>query len=64
MLERIKIQDSRFPPPQVNNAGILGPREMQLSQDGLELTLHANHFGHFLLTNLLLGALGKPSWRT
>ena len=29
----------------------------QESEDGHELTMATNHFGHFLLTNLLLGWL-------
>uniref|UniRef100_A0A0P4VV22 Retinol dehydrogenase 14 n=1 Tax=Scylla olivacea TaxID=85551 RepID=A0A0P4VV22_SCYOL len=29
----------------------------QVTADGLELTMATNHFGHFLLTNLLLGRL-------
>lgn len=41
--------------PQINNAGILGPDKRQVTADGLELTMATNHFGHFLLTNLLLG---------
>nr|XP_053641523.1 retinol dehydrogenase 13-like [Cherax quadricarinatus]XP_053641524.1 retinol dehydrogenase 13-like [Cherax quadricarinatus] len=45
----------------INNAGILGPKEKQLTEDGLELTMVTNHFGHFLLTNLLLGLLKKSA---
>lgn len=37
----------------VNNAGVnLGTRT--LTEDGLESTMQVNHFGHFLLTSLLL----------
>ncbi|XP_047474518.1 retinol dehydrogenase 13-like isoform X2 [Penaeus chinensis] len=39
----------------VNNAGMSGPKTKKISNDGLELTLATNHFGHFLLTNMLLG---------
>ncbi|XP_069174336.1 retinol dehydrogenase 11 isoform X2 [Procambarus clarkii] len=39
----------------VNNAGIVGMTERKLTSDGLELTMATNHFGHFLLTNMLLG---------
>ncbi|KAK7086169.1 hypothetical protein SK128_025588 [Halocaridina rubra] len=47
----------------VNNAGILGPDEKKVSADGLELTVATNHFGHFLLTNMLLELLksSEPS---
>lgn len=40
---------------QVNNAGIVGPTTKHMTDDGLDLTMATNHFGHFLLTNLLLG---------
>lgn len=43
----------------VNNAGIRGEPERKLTDDGLELTMATNHYGHFLLTNLLLGLLKK-----
>ncbi|XP_069782942.1 retinol dehydrogenase 12-like isoform X3 [Narcine bancroftii] len=40
----------------VNNAGApIGPR--QVTEDGLELQMGVNHFGHFLLTLLLLDGL-------
>ncbi|KAK4324501.1 hypothetical protein Pmani_004848 [Petrolisthes manimaculis] len=41
----------------VNNAGIVSPPEKVMTKDGLELTMATNHFGHFLLTNLLLKRL-------
>ncbi|XP_063860908.1 retinol dehydrogenase 12-like [Scylla paramamosain] len=41
----------------INNAGIYGMGKRQVTADGLELTMATNHFGHFLLTNLLLGRL-------
>ena len=40
---------------QINNAGIYGMGKRQVTSNGLELTMATNHFGHFLLTNLLLG---------
>ncbi|MPC30847.1 Retinol dehydrogenase 14 [Portunus trituberculatus] len=47
----------------INNAGIYGMGKRQVTADGLELTMATNHFGHFLLTNLLLGRL-KESGRS
>lgn len=46
----------------VNNAGVLAV-EKSLTEDGLEMTIGVNHFGHFLLTMLLLRRLyeSKPS---
>ncbi|XP_069193972.1 retinol dehydrogenase 13-like isoform X2 [Procambarus clarkii] len=41
----------------MNNAAILPMTEKKLTTDGLELTMATNHFGHFLLTNMLLGLL-------
>ncbi|KAK7076042.1 hypothetical protein SK128_014738 [Halocaridina rubra] len=41
----------------VNNAGINGVDRKKLTDDGLELTMATNHFGHFLLTNMLLNLL-------
>ena len=38
----------------VCNAGMLAP-ELDRTEDGLERTFAANHLGHFLLANLLLG---------
>ncbi|CAG0889205.1 unnamed protein product [Cyprideis torosa] len=37
----------------INNAGVMRPPK-SLTKDGLELQMGTNHFGHFLLTNLLL----------
>ncbi|EDV22198.1 uncharacterized protein TRIADDRAFT_50666 [Trichoplax adhaerens] len=39
----------------VNNAGLVVER--QLTEDGLEMIMGVNHFGHFLLTNLLLNKM-------
>ncbi|XP_053631839.2 retinol dehydrogenase 11 [Cherax quadricarinatus] len=41
----------------VNNAGMSGMKKRKLTADGLEVTMATNHFGHFLLTNMLLGLL-------
>ncbi len=38
----------------INNAGC-GERGKKFTEDGLEIQMQTNHFGHFLLTNLLLG---------
>jgi NAD(P)-dependent dehydrogenase (short-subunit alcohol dehydrogenase family) len=40
----------------INNAGCVTV-EKKLTDDGLEYQMQANYFGHFLLTNLLLGML-------
>lgn len=46
----------------INNAGAT-LSERQLSEDGIELQLQANHLSHFLLTHLLLDRLvaGRPA---
>lgn len=38
----------------INNAGCAGI-EKKKTVDGLEHQMQTNHFGHFLLTNLLIG---------
>lgn len=46
----------------INNAGGIFPKK-EITKDGFELTLSANHLGHFLLTNLLMPVLlnsGSP----
>lgn len=40
----------------INNAGIMMP-PYQVTEDGFELQMAANHFGHFLLTGMLLPRL-------
>ena len=42
----------------INNAGF-AERGKTLTVDGLEQQMQTNHFGHFLLTNLLLGMLNN-----
>jgi len=51
----------------INNAGVMRNKREE-TVDGLEMTMAANHLGHFLLTNLLLPKLretaieeGRPS---
>ncbi|KAF8791663.1 retinol dehydrogenase 12-like [Argiope bruennichi] len=44
----------------VNNAGIAGHKR-KLTEDGCEMTMQSNHFGHFLLTLLLLDLLKKSA---
>jgi len=44
----------------VNNAGCAG-MEKELTEDGLEYQMQSNYFGHFLLTNLLLGLLKETA---
>ena len=46
----------------VNNAGLMMDGR-KTAADGTELTMAANHYGHFLLTNLLLDALRASSGR-
>ncbi|KAJ6643777.1 Retinol dehydrogenase 12 [Pseudolycoriella hygida] len=38
----------------INNAGVMAIKNREMTTDGLEMQLGTNHFGHFLLTNLLL----------
>lgn len=38
-----------------------GQKERQETADGLEVTIATNHFGHFLLTNLLLPHLKRTA---
>ena len=41
----------------VNNAGVMRPPHYRETEDGFELMLGTNHFGHFALTGRLLPAL-------
>ena len=41
----------------INNAGCAGLKDKTITADGLEYQMQSNHFGHFLLTNLLLGKI-------
>lgn len=41
----------------VNNVGVMGIVEYNVTQDGIEEHLGVNHISHFLLTNLLLPRL-------
>ena len=52
----------------INNAGVMRRRREVTPEDGIEITMAANHLGHFLLTDLLLPKLresaaerGRPS---
>ncbi|KAF2365696.1 Short-chain dehydrogenase/reductase SDR [Trinorchestia longiramus] len=45
----------------INNGGITGFAEKKMTSDGHELTMATNHFGHFLLTLLLLNKLKSSS---
>jgi NAD(P)-dependent dehydrogenase (short-subunit alcohol dehydrogenase family) len=44
----------------INNAGIMACPEMR-TKEGFEMQIGTNHFGHFLLTNLLLPLLKKAA---
>lgn len=44
----------------INNAGVMLNERME-TVDGLEMTMAANHLGHFLLTNLLLPKLRETA---
>lgn len=43
----------------INNAGIMAPLSRKTSPDGFEIQMATNHFGHFLLTSLLLPSLKR-----
>ena len=43
----------------INNAGVMGIKDRTFTEDGLEMQMGVNHFGHFLLTNELLTLLEK-----
>lgn len=44
----------------VNNAGLMSHERVE-TQDGLEMVVTANHFSHFLLSNLLVDVLDKTA---
>ncbi|KAB0804588.1 hypothetical protein PPYR_01558 [Photinus pyralis] len=45
----------------INNAGVMRTPKDSKTKDGFEMQLGVNHFGHFLLTNLLLDKLKIPA---
>lgn len=45
----------------IHNAGISGFMSRAVSEDGIELTMATNHYGSFLLTNLLIDLLKKSA---
>ena len=46
----------------INNAGVMAIPTREVTLDGLEMQIGTNHFGHFLLTSLLLPLI-KPNGR-
>ena len=53
--EEIKLKEARID-VLINNAGV-GFIPYSKTEDGFESTIATNHFGHFLLTNLLIEKL-------
>ncbi|KXH52523.1 hypothetical protein CSAL01_12377, partial [Colletotrichum salicis] len=45
----------------VKNAGVMALPDLQLSEDGIEMTFATNHVGHFLFTNLILPKIIKAA---
>ena len=43
----------------MNNAGVMALPTMEMTEDGIEKQLGINHFGHFLLTNLLFDRIAE-----
>ena len=48
-VEKVKVQETKID-ILVNNAGIGFVEERKITEDGFELTMATNHFGHFALT--------------
>ncbi|XP_060069021.1 retinol dehydrogenase 14-like [Ylistrum balloti] len=57
--ENINAQESRLD-VLINNAAVMA-HPFAITEDGLEINMAVNHFGNFLLTNLLLDLLKKSS---
>lgn len=45
----------------INNAGVMAPPKRATTVDGFELQFGVNHLGHFVLTGMLLPALGAAA---
>lgn len=45
----------------INNESVMGGMGRTLTEDGLEMHMGVNHFGHFLLTQLLIGRLREST---
>ena len=45
----------------VNNAGVAFQSSPVITEDGQELVMQVNHFGNFLLTNLVSGLLSRAT---
>jgi NAD(P)-dependent dehydrogenase (short-subunit alcohol dehydrogenase family) len=43
----------------INNAGVMALPTREVTKDGLEMQIATNHYGHFLLTSLLLPMITK-----
>lgn len=46
----------------INNAGVGHVDQNRTSDDGQDIILQTNNFGHFLLTHLLIGEVTKKFW--
>ena len=56
-----RYDHSVIPHSTVSRMAVVSPETICL-QDGFETVIVANHFGHFLLTNLLLPELEKSRY--